>query len=483
MARSYEYLEPEEKKYLAEQYAKALSHALDPKVLGMTDEDFDQPRKLLEAHPALQVAYPFLGSARVMGTGTEVGDIKRILKQIQASGGDELINEISTIGESKGYFKVKGKNVGLRDAFIDDFKGDEETFVLNAAGFADDQLVGKSAQERYATQQGLDLSKSSYQAFGPVADWNVRGKHAELQKPWQGQGLHKSVGDMSSYVTPKKAEELLPQQLEWFKQSPEFKNIAEPLGPPPAPPTGTTVAQTPAGPVSQAPVVTSPVATPPPGTTTKQTPTGPVSQAPVKLPATPAPTTPAPTTTATAPKAPPIKAPTGLTPKQEERYGETVTTGGPSKDPQQEAARIAAIKQGIPAVSASTETTTVPTTSTPPPEKSQQEQIRERLATRGPDPAQQLLNVISSARATREGLQDKQRAEGRAWIDRLVKNPENWKMGARDPRDERTTREERYGKPVAKPKPKRKRKKAPRLTTPPRYGAGGTANPREESRY
>ena len=470
MARSYEYLEPEEKKYLAEQYAKALSHALDPEVMGFRGEDVRGWQAEGEAYlPA--------------GTGTNEEDIKRIFKQIQASGGSDLMNIISDIGEEKGYFKVGGKNAGLRDAIIDDFSFAAEGRMLNAGGYSDEKYAGKGAQERYAQQQGLDLSKSNYQAFGPVADWNVRGEHSALQKDWQGTGLHRGVGKMSSYVAPKKAEELLPQQLQWFKQSPEFKHITEPLGPPPAPPTGTTVAQTPAGPVSQAPVVTSPVATPPPGTTTKQTPTGPVSQAPVKLPITP---TPAPTTTATPQKAPPIKAPTGLDPKQKERYGETVTTGGPSKGPQQEAARIAAIKKNMPAAVASStpdETTAVPTTSTPSPEKSQQEQIRERLATRGPDPAQQLLNVVSSARATREGLQDKQRAEGRAWIDRLVKNPENWKMGSRDPRDERTTREERYGKPVAKPKPKRKRKKAPRLTTPPRYGAGGTANPREEERY
>ena len=466
MARSYEYLEPEEKKYLAEQYAKALSHALDPEVMGFTDEQIVTSVE-----------------AGLLGTGTKEEDIKRIFKQIQASGGSDLMNIISDIGEEKGYFKVKGKNVGLRDAVISDFSFAAEGRMLNAGGFADEAYAGKGAQERYAQQQGLDLSKSSYQAFGPVADWNVRGEHSALQKPWKGQGLHRGVGEMSSYVTPKKAEELLPQQLEWFKQSPEFKNIAEPLGPPPAPPTGTTVAQTPAGPVSQAPVVTSPVATPPPGTTTKQTPTGPVSQAPVKLPATPAPTTPAPTTTATPPTAPPIKAPTGLDPKQKERYGETVTTGGPSKGPQQEAARIAAIKKNMPAAVASSTTepatiTHVPTTSTTP-GQSQQEQIRERLGQQ----AQRVLDIRASGKAIREGLQDKQRAEGRAWIDRLVKNPANWKMGARDPRDERTTREERYGKPVAKPKPKRKRKKAPRLTTPPRYGAGGTANPREESRY
>ena len=441
---NYESLTPDAKNYLAEQYAKVLSHALDPEVMGFTDEQM----------PPL---------AGLLGTGTAEEDIKRIFKQIQASGGSDLMNIISDIGEEKGYFKVKGKNASLRDTVISDFSFAAEGRMLNAGGFADEAYVGKGAQERYAGEQGLDLSKSNYQAFGPVADWNVRGEHSALQKPWKGTGLHRGVGEMLPYTYKgKKVEGLLPQQEKWFSQSKEFS--------------------TPEGRFTPAP---TPAPTTPPTTPAPTTP----------APTTPAPTTPAPTTTATPPTAPPIKAPTGLTPKQEERYEETVTTGGPSKDPQTEAARIAAIKKNIPLVSAPIGTTTVPTTSTPSPEKSQQEQIRERLATRGPDPAQQLLNVVSSARATREGLQDKQRAEGRAWIDRLVKNPANWKMGARDPRDERTTREERYGKPrPAQSDEERKRKKGRGgnkrgRNAPPiqggRYAWQGTGgNPRaEESRY
>ena len=442
----YETLSPKAKEFLARKYAERLFLALNPRA-GLTRSWW----------------------------GTKEEDVKTILKQIQQSGGSDLVNLISDAKRPEG---GKFFDKGLREAFDSDFDGDELKNVLNAAGYPDIDFFGQTAQERYAEREGLDPNESNYQAFGPEFV-EGRGKHKELQEGWSGLGV--GASGFSGYIAPggKKAPSLIPTQQELLKNQPEFKNIF------------TTA------PATTAPATTAP-ATPPPGTTIKQTPTGLVSQAPVKLPtapapatpapatpapATPAPTTTAPTTTATAPKAPPIKAPTGLTPQQEERYEETVTTGGPSKDPQQEAARIAAIKKNMPpagASSAPTETTAEPTTSTPPPEKSQQEQIRERLATRGPDPAQQLLNVIDSARATREGMLDKERAEGRAWIDRLVKNPENWKMGARDPRDERTTREERYGKPrptQSDEERRRKNRRGGRKAPRPRYGAGGTNNP------
>jgi len=90
------------------------------------------------------------------GIGTNEQEVTRIAKELQRIGHSDLVNLIDS--------EVRKKEPkGLRQVLISDYSGDAEDKILNAFGYATDDLYGQSLQESQTDDPGM----SNFGKFGP----------------------------------------------------------------------------------------------------------------------------------------------------------------------------------------------------------------------------------------------------------------------------------------------------------------------------
>jgi hypothetical protein len=102
--------------------------------------------------------------------GTNEKAFNAIAKEMQGYGDSDLVNEIDAYWKTRDDYTNGGAG-GIRELITDEFSGeflgmgdDQESKMLNAFGYAEDDLFSDSAQEGEA---GDDVGKSNYAKFGP----------------------------------------------------------------------------------------------------------------------------------------------------------------------------------------------------------------------------------------------------------------------------------------------------------------------------